>query len=145
MIFIIGLQNTEKRGKCVFDMISLWSAKGMQNITLHCIITDNFISRGPLTMGTKSLFRDCVETKCIFRPFWAYFKQTQGHIGWATTMPFASINSTNPRTNEIFEKNIENWRFWKSHFWVGHFEFSFFCFFHIKRRQSFLLTKDGSK
>ena len=45
-----------KKRKVCFDMISLWSAKGMQNITLHCIITDNFISRGPLTMGMKSLF-----------------------------------------------------------------------------------------
>ena len=31
--------------------------------------------------------------------FWAYVWQPHDHIGWATSMPFASINSTNPRTN----------------------------------------------
>ena len=31
--------------------------------------------------------------------FWAYVGQPHNHIGWAIPMPFASINSTNPRTN----------------------------------------------
>ena len=31
--------------------------------------------------------------------FWAYVGQPHGHMGWAKSMPFASINSTNPRTN----------------------------------------------
>ena len=31
--------------------------------------------------------------------FWAYFGQSHNHIDWATSMPFASINSANPRTN----------------------------------------------
>ena len=26
--------------------------------------------------------------------FWAYIRQPHGHIGWATSMPFVSINST---------------------------------------------------
>ena len=43
------------------------------------------------------------------------------------------------------QKNVENWRFWKMHFfWVGHFEF-FFCFFPMKISQSLLVSKDGSK
>ena len=35
----------------------------------------------------------------LFACFWAYVWQPHGHIGWATPMPFASINSTNQRTN----------------------------------------------
>ena len=31
--------------------------------------------------------------------FWAYAGQPHNHIGWARSMPFASINPTNPRTN----------------------------------------------
>ena len=31
--------------------------------------------------------------------FRAYVGQPHGHIRWATSMPFASINSTNPTTN----------------------------------------------
>ena len=31
--------------------------------------------------------------------FWAYVGQPQDHIGWATPMPFASINPINWRTN----------------------------------------------
>jgi hypothetical protein len=67
--------------------------------------------------------------KCIFcflGCFWAYVGQPHDHIDWAAVMPFASINTTNSRTNpwhfcEIF---FENWQFWKSQFfWVGHFEF----------------------
>ena len=53
---------------------------------------------------------------------------------------------------EIFTKNIENWRFWKTlFFWVGHFEFFFskkkifFCFIPMKTCQSLLVSKDGSK
>ena len=50
------------------------------------------------------------------------------------------------------QKNFENWRFWKMHFfWVGHFEFFFskkkffFCFFPMKISQSLLVSKDGSR
>ena len=35
----------------------------------------------------------------FFACFWAYVGQPHNHISWATPMPFASINSTNPRTN----------------------------------------------
>ena len=39
--------------------------------------------------------------------FWAYVVQPHNHIGWATSMPFTSINSTNPRTNPWnFYRNI---------------------------------------
>ena len=35
----------------------------------------------------------------FFACFWAHVGQPHGHIGWATSLPFASINPTNPRTN----------------------------------------------
>ena len=67
--------------------------------------------------NTKNAYFGC------FRPF---VGQPHDHIGWASSMPFASINPTNPRTNP--------WNFggncsafgggWKTQFfWVGHFEF----------------------
>ena len=41
----------------------------------------------------------------FFACFWAYVGQSLNHIGWATSIPFASINPTNPRTNpRIFHK-----------------------------------------
>ena len=48
------------------------------------------------------------------------------------------------------QKNIENWRSWKTQFfWVGHFDFFFwifaFCFISMKKSQSLLFSKDGSK
>ena len=56
-----------------------------------------------------------------FRP---YVGQPDDHIGWATSMPFASIYPTNPRTNPWnFPKKmlriggVENLSFW-----VGHLE-----------------------
>ena len=63
----------------------------------------------------------------LFSCFWAYVGQPHDHIGWATSMPFASINPTNPWN---FHKkilrigNFEKWPFWKS----GHFEFFFASF-----------------
>ena len=35
----------------------------------------------------------------FFSHFWAYVGQPHDHIGWAKSMPFASVNPTNPRTN----------------------------------------------
>ena len=45
----------------------------------------------------------------------------QGHIGWARSMPFASINpASNKSKTNLW--NFENWRFWKTRiFWVGYF------------------------
>ena len=41
----------------------------------------------------------------------AYVGQPHGNIGWATSMPFTSINPTNPRTNQ--------WIFWKKILRIG--------------------------
>ena len=67
--------------------------------------------------------------------FWAYVGQPHHHISWATPMPFASINSTNPRTDpwKFHEKILRiggagKWDFLSRPFWifwVGHFEFFF--------------------
>ena len=47
--------------------------------------------------------------------FWAYVGQSHNHISWAIPMPFASINSTNPRTNpwNFIEKILRIGRAWK--------------------------------
>ena len=57
----------------------------------------------------------------FFACFWAYVWQPHDHIGWALSMPFASINPTNPRTNSWnFHKKIlridrvEKWPFFES-------------------------------
>ena len=58
------------------------------------------------------------------------------HIGWATSMPFASINSTNTRTNP--------WNFHKNNLRIGDFEKpSFLCrpfwnFFFQKKKKKLL-------
>ena len=45
--------------------------------------------------------RSMYNCKYIFRCLllWGYVRQPDDHLGWATLMPFASIYSTNPRTN----------------------------------------------
>ena len=73
--------------------------------------------------------------------FWPYVGQPHSHIGWATSMPFSSINSTNPRTNpwNFHEKILRiggagKWGFFEAAilnflsrpFWI------FFCFISVK-------------
>ena len=77
----------------------------------------------------------------FFSHFWAYVGQPHGHIGWAKSMPFASINPTNPRTNpwKFHEKILRiggagKWGFFEAAilnflsrpFWI------FFCFISVK-------------
>ena len=59
--------------------------------------------------------------KAFFGCFWAFVGQPHGHIRWATSMPFASFNPTNPRTNlRNFREKIlrigdfEKWAFFES-------------------------------
>ena len=48
------------------------------------------------------------------------------YLGWATSMPFASINPTNPRTNPWIKKKIRIGGIEKTQiFWVSHFRFFF--------------------
>ena len=57
----------------------------------------------------------------LFGCFWAFVGQPHSHIRWATSMPFASFNPTNPRTNlRNFREKIlkigvfEKWAFFDS-------------------------------
>ena len=73
---------------------------------------------------------------CFFGCFWAYVGQPYTHISWATSMPYASINPTNPRTNL--------WNFRKIFLRIGDFEnliffeSAIFIFFFQKKNASFL-------
>ena len=78
--------------------------------------------------------------------FCAYFRQSHDHKGWATSMPFTTINPTKPRTNP--------WIFWKKILRIGGIENpilesflqkKILCFIPMKIRQSVLSSKDGSK
>ena len=80
--------------------------------------------------------------------FWAYVRQPDNH--WDTLMPFASINSTNPRTNpwNFREKILRIWGVEKLFFWVGHFDFFFwffffFCFLPMKISPNLYGRMDG--
>ena len=65
-------------------------------------------------------FRTKNTKKTVLTIFWAYVGQPDGHIVWVTLMPFASINSTNPRICDIFAKIaqllvvVENLSFFES-------------------------------
>ena len=90
---------------------------------------------------------------CFLGHFWAYVGQPNGHMGWATSMPFISINSINPRTNPwyLHKKILRIWRFWKTHFfWGSHFEFFFskkyfFCFIPMKISHKLCVRIDGTQ
>ena len=68
------------------------------------------------------------------------------YVGWATSMPFASINSTNPRTNP--------WNFHKKILRIGDFEklsffesaiLIFFCFIPMKISHKLCVRMDGTQ
>ena len=81
--------------------------------------------------------------------FWAYVGQPHGHKGWATSMPFASINSTNPRTNPIhFHKKILTFGDFEKHcfFELAILIFFWFCFIPMKTIKSkFLVYQESVK
>ena len=85
--------------------------------------------------------------------FCTYVGESHNHIGWAASMPFALINSINPRTKPLnFLKfflrigDFEKWPFWKTATLKnGHFEkrpfwktamlHSVCLFLHMRERQ----------
>ena len=77
--------------------------------------------------------------------FWAYVGQPHGHIGWATSMPFASINSTYPRTNpkKIHKKILRIGDFEKRYFDFFFSKFFLFSFFPWKQVKVYWLAKMG--
>ena len=85
----------------------------------------------------------------FFACFWAYVGQPHNHIGWATSMPFASIYPTDPRTNSW--NLCKQYWYWKTQFfWVGHFDFSFqqnlfFCFIPMKINRKLYGRIDGTQ
>jgi hypothetical protein len=81
---------------------------------------------------TKNAFLAC---------FRAYMGQPHDHIHWATSMPFASINPTNPRTNlwNFHEKNLRIGDFEKLIF----FESAIFNFFFKKSVQIYMVEWMG--
>ena len=67
----------------------------------------------------KGYNRQKTQKMHFFACFRPYVRQPGNHIGWATSMPFASIYSTDPRTNP--------WNFREKTFRTGGFEkLSFF-------------------
>ena len=64
----------------------------------------------------------------VYKSFCPYVGQPHKHIVWATSMPFASINPTIPKTNlwNFHKKNLRIGDFEKQPFWkIGHFRFFF--------------------
>ena len=78
--------------------------------------------------------------------FWAYVRQPHDPIGWATLMPFVSINSTNPKTNpwNFHEKILRvggagKWGFFESAILNFFFqEKNIFCFISMKTSSPFI-------
>ena len=65
--------------------------------------------------GALYMYISAKNTKnALLACFWAYVTQPHAHIGWAIPMPFASMNSTNPRTAP--------WNFHKKILRIGDFE-----------------------
>ena len=82
----------------------------------------------------------------LYGHFWAYVGEPHGHIGYATSMPFASINPTNPRTNPWnFGGNcsafgeVEKLSFFESAI------LNFFCFIPMKISHKLCVRMDGTQ
>ena len=71
--------------------------------------------------------------------FWAYVGQPHGHIGWAASMPFSSINYTNPRSNPLnFCEKILRIYDSREFFFSPPFWGQIFCFIPMKTSQNLL-------
>ena len=73
----------------VLGLVGLNDAKGID--VAQCI--------WPWGCPTKAQKQPKNAFSVLFGCFWAFVGQPHGHIRWATSMPFASFNPTNPRTN----------------------------------------------
>ena len=87
-----------------------------------------------------------LKLKLLLGCFWAYIRQPHNHIDWATSIPFASINPIDPRTNllaKIFWKLaiLKNSIFLSRLFWT----LKKICFISMKICQRFFDVKDGTK
>ena len=108
----------------VLGLVGLNDAKGI-DVAQHIWLWGCPTKAQKQPKSTKNAFFGC---------FWAFVGQPHGHICWATSMPFASINPTNPRThlrifwelailkNELFfESAILNFFFEKKKFFFPSF------------------------
>ena len=90
----------------------------------------NFFWRKKIQNGR--FFKNVVFQNRQFSKFFAcfcpYVRQPHDHIGWATLMGFASINSTNPRT--------DLWNFREKISRIGDFEKRPFWFFFLQMKIS---------
>ena len=111
----------------VLGLVGLNDAKGID--VAQCI--------WPWGCPTKAQKQPKNAFSVLFGCFWAFVGQPHGHIRWATSMPFASFNPTNPRTNlrnfrekilrigdfkkwAFFESAILNFFFEKKNFFLLH-------------------------
>ena len=102
---------------------------------------------------TKAQKKPKSTENAFFGCFWAFVGQPHGHIHWATSMPFASFNPTNPRTNlRNFREKIlrigdfEKWAFFESA--ILNFFFrkkKKICFIPMKISPNLYGRMDGSK
>ena len=89
----------------------------------------------------------------LFGYFWAFVGQPHGHIHWAKSMPFASSNPTNPRTNlRNFREKIlrigdfKKWAFFESAILNFFFEKKKFFLLHShENRPKFIWLKGWVK
>ena len=81
---------------------NLWH---VTSILVCCIFRTHCSTMFIQPKNTKNAFFTC---------FCPYVRQPHVHIGWAIPMPFASMNSTNPRTDP--------WNFHKKILRIGDFE-----------------------
>ena len=95
----------------VLGLVGLNDAKGIN--VAQCI--------WPWGCPTKAQKQPKNAFSVLFGCSWAYVGQPHGHIRWATSMPSASFNPTNPRTNlrNFHEKilrigDFKKWAFFES-------------------------------
>ena len=130
--------------RSVLGLVGLNDAKGID--VAQCI--------WPWGCLTKAQKQPKNAFSVLFGCFWAFVGQPHGHIRWATSMPFASFNPTNPRTNlRNFRENFlrigdfEKWAFFGSAILNFFFEkkYFFFCFIPMKISPNLYGRMDGSK
>ena len=106
----------------------------------------------PWGCPTKAQKQPKSTENAFFGCFWAFVGQPHGHIHWATSMPFASFNPTNPRTNlRNFREKIlrigdfEKWVFFESAILNFFFEkkIIFFASFPWKLAQIYMVEWMG--
>ena len=111
-------------------------------VLVNCKVPQNGEKSVQLVRGKKCIF-------CVFRLVLS-LQHPHNHMGWATSMPFASINTTHPRNNKwnFGEKKLrlvafENLSYFESTILI--FGFVLFRFIPMKISQSLLVSRDGSK